>query len=99
MEIINYKEINKDAIISSFDVFIKEWGLTFKRCAFFRKENKSWITLPNQTYQSKDGVTKSFPLVAFDKDRHNRFQKSCIDKINRGEFKKESTEQNLNVPF
>jgi hypothetical protein len=100
MEIINYKEINKGALKSKFDVQIKEWGLTLKDCVLFQKENRTWIGLPSKQYQARDGVTKSYDVVVFDKNMKLRFDSACLDKIKNNQYQiKQEQQTNSSLPF
>jgi hypothetical protein len=102
MEIINYKEINKGALKSKFDVQIKEWGLTLRDCTLFQKESRTWIGMPSKQYQSKEGTTKSYDVVVFDKNMKQRFDAACLDKIknNQYQIKQENQQQtNSSLPF
>jgi hypothetical protein len=100
MDVINYKEINKGALKSKFDVHIKEWGLTIRECVLFQKENRRWIGLPNRQYQSKEGTEKSYDLVVFEKNMKQRFDSACLEKIKNNQYQSKQEQQtNSNLPF
>lgn len=100
MNIINFKEINKGYLKARFDVEIQEWGVTIRSCSLFDKEGKKWICLPSQQYKGKDGSNKHFDYVVFEKDKKNRFQTACIEKINKREFQTHINNQPVtNDPF
>lgn len=85
---------------ASFDVLIEEWGLTIRGCTLFKKESRTWVSLPGRTYQDKEGKTKSVNTVVFDKARNERFQRAVLDKIAAGNYlTKPDRTENPNLPF
>lgn len=101
MELTNYKTIDKGYLVATFDVTIEQWGLTIKNCTLFRKDSRQWVGLPQKQYQAKDGSTKNFDLVAFDKARKARFDKAVFEKIAAGQYiqKTNNTAPTIDLPF
>ena len=98
MEILNFKQINKGCLIARFDVKIPEWGLTLRGCSIFEKEGKRWIGVPSTRLESKDGSSKNYDHVVFDKAVRSRFDSTCLQKIKDGLYQKsqERTESVFN---
>lgn len=99
MDIKNYRPINKGCLQACFDVFIDEWGMTIRDCCLFEKEGRKWINLPSRQYQSKEGTTKNFDYIVFEKERKERFQKACLEKISSGQVQQTVKETNEVLPF
>lgn len=99
MDILNYKEIKKGCLIGRFDVKISEWGLTIRGCSYFEKEGKRWLGMPGEQYQSKDGQTKNFDRVVFDKGTRERFEASCLEKIKAGNYQAKQEQPANKIPF
>ena len=98
MEIINYKQIDKGFLIARFDVYIQKWGFTIRGCSLFNKEGRKWISMPSHKKEMDDGSSHYFEHVSFDKSIRDRFQNSCIEKIDNGLYTKyqEKTESVFN---
>lgn len=101
MEIINYTEINKNSLKAKFDVVIPEWGgLIIKEVLLFQKSPvEQWISLPGKSYKSKkDGSTKVYPLIQFDKKVMEKIQIAIIAKLKSGKIHNKPVTEN-NTPF
>jgi hypothetical protein len=101
MEILNYKEVGKGCLVAKFDIRINEWGMLLRGCAYFRKEgdNKEWLGLPSSKLEGKDGTSKSYEHVVFDKPIKARLEASCLEKIRSGQYKKKEEQATCNTPF
>lgn len=99
MDIINFKEINKGCLQAKFDVSIAEWGLVIREVTLFEKEGRKWLGMPNRQYTSKEGQSKSFDLVFFDKNTRPKFQKAVIEKIQSGQVQAAKQNQNNEKPM
>lgn len=66
LKIIDYKEINKGALVAQFTVQIDFKNMLLRKCKLFKKENDRWISLPAEPYE-KDGQKKFYNLVAFER--------------------------------
>jgi|SRR5271157_2500486 len=65
-EILNYRPINKNALMGTFDVKVPKWGnFLIKRMSYFKKDNNRWINFPQESYE-KDGKKKYFSLNGFE---------------------------------
>jgi len=98
MDIINYKEINKGCLQAKFDVSIPEWGLTLRELTLFSKDGKQWLGMPSRQYE-KDGQKKNHDLVSFEKNKRQRFESSCIEKIKSKQYQTRQEKQTDDVPF
>jgi hypothetical protein len=105
MKIVNYQEINKGAVIAKFDVRIDQWGgMVIKDCAVIQKKEGEgrFVGLPSKQYQAKDGSTKNYSLISFEKAMQQRFQSKCLELISKGEYEHKAPPQqpsNNNLPF
>lgn len=88
MKITNLKQINKGLMISGFDVEVKSWGVTFKKCTLFQSGDKRWISFPALKYQDKSGETKYAPYVYLEKERKQKFDEKVIKMLDAGEYEK-----------
>ena len=62
-KILNLKMINRGDLIASFDVEIEKWGgFILCECTFFENNEKSWINLPNRSYD--DNGEKKYKKIA-----------------------------------
>lgn len=86
MKIINFKDINKNTIVASFDVVIEEWGITIKRCGLFQKGLNRWVGFPTHNFVDTDGTKKYTPYVFMEKSRKDRFDKSVLALIDAKEY-------------
>lgn len=93
MKIVNYKDLNKNSIISSFDVVIEEWGLTIKRCGLFQKGLQRWVGFPTHNFVADDGTKKYTPYVFMEKSRKDRFDKGVIALIDAKQYELAQPEQ------
>ena len=67
MEIIKYKTINKNSLVSSFNLKIPKWGgFIINEIKYFKKGTARWISLPSRQYED-NGEKKYYNLNAFEK--------------------------------
>jgi len=101
IEIRDWKEINKGAVVASFTAYIPKWQLMIRDMTYFEKGDQSWVNFPNRKYE-KDGETRYYAFVMFEEEARNRFNEACLKEIHK---KREAvsvhSEQNLDeeIPF
>jgi len=84
MEIQDYKEINKGALASTFNIYVKEWGMTIRNCTWFQKGSNSWLSFPSRPYEDPEtGKKKYFSFILFDEKVKIKFENAV-----RAELKK-----------
>lgn len=84
MKIEEYKELNKGALVASFNVIVPEWGLTIRNCTLFEKGHQSWIGYPSRAYDDPEtGKKKYFNYLHFEEEVKSRFESAI-----KGELKK-----------
>ncbi len=96
MKITNLREINKGLMISSFDVTIEEWGVTFKRCTLFRTDEKQWVSFPSSKFTDSMGQVKYAPYVFMEKEKKAKFDMKVIDMIKTNQFEKAKEQPKAN---
>lgn len=84
MEIVDYKEINKNCLQGFFDLKIEKWGnFIIRELAIFNKGNERWIAYPSKKYESA-GKTKYYSFVTFEDPAFDKKFKedvmNCLDK-------------------
>ncbi len=78
IEILNYRPVNKGALVGYVNINIVKWGLTINKISIFFKDSKRWINLPQENYES-NGEKKYFPLVRFnDSQVSSKFQQAVL---------------------
>lgn len=80
MNIKNYKEINKGAVIAKFDLEFEEWGLTIRECLLLHGSKGYWVSYPSRQYE-KDGEKKYFDFVVFTKYMKNKLNVDILEKL------------------
>lgn len=75
-------------MVSGFDVEVKSWGVTFKKCTLFQSGEKRWVSFPAMKFQEKSGETKYLSYVYMEKERKQKFDEKVIRMIDAGEFEK-----------
>jgi hypothetical protein len=104
IEILNFKTINKGAFIGSANIKVVKWNLILNKVAIFSKDNRRWISLPQEVYEDK-GEKKYYSLVKFeDPSTMNKFQEAVLLELDIWRQKNESNEtvensQNQELPF
>jgi hypothetical protein len=86
MKIFNYKTIDKGCVKSRFDVCIPQWGFLIKDFTLFEKDGRQWIGLPSKSYKGRDGLEKYTPVIKFNQQSKEIFERACIDKIHKRDF-------------
>lgn len=77
MQIKNFKELNKGALIAKFDLYFENMGMSIRDCAFMRSGSKEWIGMPARQYQDEMGEKKFFAFVTFSQEKYGSFQEKC----------------------
>ena len=77
MEVINVKEINKGALVKSFDLKLENYGMTIRDCLLMNGKNGKWIKMPSRMYE-KDGEKKYYDYVIWDKERKAKLDEEII---------------------
>lgn len=93
MKIINYKPLNKGALVAFFDLQMPKWGVTLKGCGHFKstKGGKEWVTMPSKPFEA-DGGTKYQQLVTFDEQAHkDAWEKRILQMLRAGEVEQAIT--------
>ena len=104
IEIVDYKEINKNSLKAQATVRIPKWGgFLIKRIKIFQKGDTRWISFPAEQYE-KEGKTKYFSLVEFDTPSMNEaFRNSFFSTLD--EFLKHQSKEEVqsykqeSIPF
>lgn len=92
MEIEEYKEINRGALVSSFNIIIKEWGMTIRNCTWFEKDNHSWLSFPSRSYDDPEtGKKKYFSFILFEEKVKVKFESAVREELKK--FKKQEVPQ------
>ncbi len=104
MEIEEYKELNKGSLVASFNIVVKEWGLTIRNCTLFEKDSQSWVGFPSRPYDDPEtGKKKYFSYIQFDEKVKPRFESAVKEAVKK--FRNAPQEQlsdifsNEGVPF
>jgi hypothetical protein len=88
MEIINYRPINKGALLGSFTVYVPEWGVEIKDMLHFKSGNKEWTSFPGKEYE-KEGKKKYAPYIYFRFNKASeQFSIDLLDLINKKNIEK-----------
>ncbi len=79
MRVLDYKQINKGALLGSMSMLFEEWGgLIIRDITLFQKDGKRWLSFPARAYE-KDGKTEYFQYVRFeDKTKHEQWQQKAL---------------------
>jgi hypothetical protein len=79
MRVLEYKQINKGALVGSMSMQFEEWGgLIIRDITLFQKDGKRWLSFPSRAYE-KDGKTEYFQYVRFeDKIKHEAWQQKAL---------------------
>lgn len=66
IEITNVNPINKGDILASCTVAIRPWKMKINKVLVFRKGQNTWVTLPREKFETRDGEVKYTDLIEFD---------------------------------
>lgn len=79
MRVLEYKQINKGALVGSMNMQFEEWGgLIIRDITLFQKDGKRWLAFPSRSYE-KEGKTEYFQYVRFeDKTKHEQWQQKAL---------------------
>ena len=81
IEVLNFKPFNRGALRGWVDLIIQPIGLKFNGVAFFQKDGKEWLKLPQREYEL-NGERRFSPIAEFDsKDAHDRFQRAALEAL------------------
>jgi len=82
MEIIKFKEVNKNTLQASFSLKIPKWGnFIINDILYFKKDNNRWIALPSKEYEH-EGKKKYHWYIHFEDPKiMEGFQKKVLQAI------------------
>lgn len=83
LEIRNLKEANKGSLLANFDLYFPNMGMTIRNCSYFKKGSQDWIGMPSRKYE-KDGETKYFSFVFWDKEWKEKLDTTVLPLIRDG---------------
>jgi hypothetical protein len=93
MQIKNYKQINKGALIATFiietDVFDKtgaKRGIQKAECAYFEKNDSYWLNSCAKLYETKEGAKKSYNMLSWDSELTKQITRAVREKIHKGDY-------------
>ena len=81
ISIIDYRAINRGALVAVFDCRINRTSMVLKECKLFENADTGarWIGLPQKSWKGDDGKMKYQALVEFeDKNMGARFQDAVL---------------------
>ncbi len=90
MEITNVKQINKGAVVCSFNMVLPNFGITIRDCTLLRGSKGMWVNMPSRMYE-KNGEKQYFSYVIWDKEKKNAIDKQVIAFF-------DNAAKNLNTP-
>ncbi|NGX36885.1 MAG: hypothetical protein K1000chlam2_00030 [Chlamydiae bacterium] len=64
IECKKFKYHEKGNLVGFADLYIEKWEAEIVGCAYFKKGNSRWISLPGKEYE-KDGEKKYLPFLRF----------------------------------
>ncbi len=84
IECINYRPVNKGALLGFADFYIPKMGLEIFNCSLFQKDGRRWLSFPAKEHVDKEGAKKYTPLVRFrNKDHMEAFNKAANEAIEK----------------
>ncbi len=84
MKVEEYKELNKGALVATFNVVVPEWGMTIRNCTLFEKGSQSWIGYPSRPYDDPEtGKKKYFNYIQFEETVKARFESAIKEEIKK----------------
>ena len=82
VEILKYKEFQKNSLQGFVDLKMTQVGLDIRGCTYHEKNGKRWIGLPGREYKD-NGETKWANILKFDDEFHWKFQKAALEALDR----------------
>lgn len=98
-KVLNFKPVGKNTIVASFDLEVSP--MVVKGWTYHRKEDGSrWVNPPQREFTRDDGNKGYQKLVFFpDKGRWERFQRWCVEELEKLGPASSAPVQNDDIPF
>jgi len=79
MKVLEYKQINKGAVLGSMNIQMDEWNdVIIRDIVLFQKDGKRWLSFPSRSYE-KEGKREYFHYIRFeDKAKHDEWQQKGL---------------------
>jgi len=68
LKLLNFKEVNKGAVLYKFDLTIDSWCLTIKECQLIKTAETSFVSFPSRMYEV-EGQKKFMNYVFMEKEK------------------------------
>ena len=83
MTITNYKSLNKNTLVSSFDLELPS-GFFIHGVMFFRKGDSEWCAFPGIPYENGSGQKTYKPILEIpDRARRDKFNAEVIAELKK----------------
>lgn len=70
IEIIKFKEVNRNTLKGYVDIFLPNSGLEIYGCTYHVKGNNQWVNMPQKEITLSDGSKKYFSITRFREANH-----------------------------
>jgi hypothetical protein len=80
IEVTKFRPYNKNTLLGFVDLKMTKVGMEIRECTYHEQNGKAWVGLPARCYE-KDGETSWVPLVWFEKEYLQTFQKAAREAI------------------
>ena len=81
IEVVGYRPFKKNTLQAFLSLKLTQVGLTINDCTLHEKNGKRRVSMPAKSIE-KDGKSVSwFPIVIFDKEINQVFQKAAVQAI------------------
>ncbi|MDP2652201.1 MAG: hypothetical protein Q8O94_03625 [bacterium] len=64
IKILEYKEVNKGALVGSLSVYVEKMKLEIRNITVFNKGGKRWIAMPSRAFEA-DGKQCYYAFIKF----------------------------------
>jgi hypothetical protein len=82
IEIINYKEVNRNTLKGYADVYLPNSKLEIFGCSYHVKDGREWVSMPQKEIAQSDGTKKYFSVVRYRETPHrDSFSRHVIEAI------------------
>jgi hypothetical protein len=84
IEILNFKMVDKGALIATFDAKMLKWGgLIIGECKYFESGAKKWVQLSSREYES-EGKKKYFQLIRYeDRELDSKLKETIMHEVQK----------------
>jgi hypothetical protein len=76
IKVTKFRPYQKNTLQGFVDLKMTKVGMEIRECTYHRQNGKEWVGLPARSYE-KDGKTSWVPLVWFEKEYLQTFQKAA----------------------